>query len=100
MPPLIWSPAALNDVRRLYRFLADKDQAAAERAVGIIRDGLKLIARQPEAGRPVEEMPPEFRQWPIGFGGGGYLALYRYDGRKILVVAVRHQREAGYSRDS
>ena len=33
MPQLIWSPQALIDVQRLYRFLAPKNQDAAKRAV-------------------------------------------------------------------
>lgn len=99
MPSLMWSPAALKDVARLHRFLADRDPEAAARAVRTIRENLKIIARQPEAGRPVEEMPPEFRQWPVPFGRAGYLILYRYDGRAALVLAVRHQREAGYDSD-
>jgi plasmid stabilization system protein ParE len=47
-------------------------------------------------GRPVEELPPEFREWVIEFGSGAYVALYRYDGRGVIILAVRHGREAGY----
>ena len=43
-------------------------------------------------------MPPEYREWPIDFGESGYLALYRYEGDLVTVLAVRHQREAGYGR--
>ncbi|MDB5358738.1 MAG: RelE/ParE family protein cytotoxic translational repressor of toxin-antitoxin stability system [Rhodospirillales bacterium] len=41
-------------------------------------------------------MPPEFREWPIDFGNSGYVALYRYEGGDVLVLAVRHGKEAGY----
>jgi plasmid stabilization system protein ParE len=37
----------------------------------------------------------EFREWIIGFGDTGYVALYRYDGDTVIILAVRHQREAG-----
>lgn len=40
-------------------------------------------------------MAPEFREWLIEFGAGGYVALYRYDGAEVVVLAVRHVREAG-----
>jgi plasmid stabilization system protein ParE len=93
MPRLIWSPPALSDVQRLYRFLADNNADAARRAVKAIRDGVKLIAHQPGIGRPVEEMEPEYREWLIGFGNSGYVALYRYDGQTAVILAVRHQRE-------
>jgi len=41
-------------------------------------------------------MAPEFREWLIPFGGSGYIALYHFDGSRALILAVRHQREAGY----
>lgn len=93
MPRLIWSPPALLDVQRLYRFLAAKDIDAATRAVKAIRAGVKIIALQPEIGRPADEMEPEFREWRINFGDRGYIALYRYDGQMAVIVAVRHQKE-------
>ena len=68
MPRLIWTPEALADVQRLYRFLASKDANAAGRAVQAIRAGVKILAQRPRIGRPVEDMEPEFREWPIGFG--------------------------------
>jgi plasmid stabilization system protein ParE len=96
MPRLIWSPDALQDVSRLYRFLAPKNRNAATRAVSAIREGVRLLRQHPEAGRPVDDMPVEFREWPIGFGSGGYVALYRFDGEEVIILAVRHGREAGY----
>jgi plasmid stabilization system protein ParE len=96
MPRLIWSPNALEDVSRLYRFLAPKNRNAATRAASAIREGVKLLRQHPEAGRPADDMPVEFREWPIGFGSGGYVALYRFDGEEVIILAVRHGREAGY----
>jgi len=96
MPRLIWSPAALRDVQRLHRFLQEKNVDAASRAATAIRDGVKLLALQPGVGRPVEEMEPEFREWLIDFGVSGYIALYRFDGKTAVILAVRHQREVGY----
>jgi plasmid stabilization system protein ParE len=96
MPCLIWSPSALRDVQRLFRFLATKNLDAAKRAVNSIRDGVKVLAVQPGIGRPVGDMEPEYREWPIDFGESGYVALYRYDGATAMILAVRHQREVGY----
>jgi plasmid stabilization system protein ParE len=96
MPRLIWSPSALRDVARLYGFLKPKNPDAAKRAVKAIRQGVRLLATHPEAGRPADEMPPEFREWLIDFGSGGYISLYHYDGIQIVILAVRHTREAGY----
>jgi plasmid stabilization system protein ParE len=96
VPQLIWTPPALADVQRLYRFLAQKDAEAARRAVKAIRAGAKILAHQSRIGRPVEEMDPEFREWLIDFGNSGYVVLYRLDGDRVSILAVRHQRETGY----
>jgi plasmid stabilization system protein ParE len=96
MPPLIWSQPALLDVARLHDFLAPKSRDAAKRAIKAIRQGMKALGKHPQIGRPVEEMPPEFREWIIEFGNSAYLALYRYDGKQVVILAVRHGREAGY----
>lgn len=96
MPRLIWSPGALRDVQRLYRFLAVKNQDAARRVAGALRASVRVLALQPEVGRPVEDMDPEFREWLVDFGDGGYVALYRYDGKTAVILAVRHQKEAGF----
>jgi len=96
MPRLIWSPSALRDVQRLYRFLAGKNTDAAKRAVTAMREGVKILANQPGVGRPADDMDPEYREWMINFGDSGYVALYRFDGQTAIILAVRHQREAGY----
>jgi plasmid stabilization system protein ParE len=80
----------------LHDFLASKSGDAAERAAMAIRQGIKLLAKYPEMGRPVEELPADSREWLIEFGSGAYVALYRYDGKEVVILTVRHGREAGY----
>ena len=65
MPRLRRPQAALRDVARLHDFLAPKSRDAAKRAVRAIRLGLKALGKHPEIGRPVDELPPEFREWVI-----------------------------------
>ena len=96
MPQLIWSPQALLDVQRLYRFLAPKNQDAAKRAITAVRQGVKVLSLQPAMGRPVEDMDDEFRDWIIDFGDSGYVARYRLDSENVIILAVRHQKEAGF----
>lgn len=102
---MIWTPEALRDVQRCHRFLVAKNPAAAMRAVQAIREGVRILVAHPGAGRPVDRLDPQFREWPIGFGDSGYVALYRLeggrpeegrDGNRAVILAVRHQREAGY----
>ena len=96
MPRLIWTPSALLDVQRLYRFLVVKNPDAARRAVKTIRQGAKVLEQQPKVGRPVEEMDNEYRDWIIDFGDRGFVARYRVDPQFVSVLAVRHQKEVGF----
>lgn len=96
MSRLIWSPPALLDVQRVYRFLAINNADAARRAVRAIREGVKILALQPGIGRPAENMEPEYREWMIDFGNSGYIALYRYEHDVVTLLALRHQKEVGY----
>jgi plasmid stabilization system protein ParE len=96
LPRLIWTPAALSDVSRLHAFLFPKSRESARRAVAAIRRSIEELASHPEIGRPVDDMPPEFREWFIRFGDSGYVGLYHYDGEQVTILAVRHGKEAGY----
>ena len=96
MSRLIWSPSALLDVQRLYRFLAPKNLDAAKRAVAAIRQGVKVLEQQPGVGRPVDDMDDEFREWIIDFGDSGYVARYRVDPQSVTILAMRHQNEVGF----
>jgi len=96
MPRLIWTPPALSDVQRLYRFLANKNPDAAKRAVTAIRQGVRILVSQPKVGRVIDDLPEEFREWPIDFGSSGYIVRYRIEADMVVVLAVWHQREAGY----
>jgi len=96
MSRLIWSPPALLDVQRLYRFLALKNTDSAKRVVKELRKCVKVLAMQPGICRPTEGMEPEYREWMINFGDSGYIVLYRYERDVVSILAVRHQKEVGY----
>ena len=96
MPRLKWSQPALLDAARLHAFLAPNSRDAAQRAIKAIRHGVKALGKHPEIGRPVEEMALEFREWVIEFGSGAYIVIYHYDGKQIVILGIRHGREAGY----
>lgn len=96
MPRLIWSEPALASVQRVYRFLAEKNLAAASRAVKAIREGVNILAVHPQVGRVVDEMDEAFRDWPVDFGDSGYMVRYRFDGEQVTILAVRHRKEAGF----
>ena len=96
MSQVILSPAALRDLQRLREFLHSKSPVVAQRAAQTIRAALAQLGQQPAMGRPVEGLPETFREWVIPFGDTGYLARYRQEGGTVVILALRHQREAGF----
>lgn len=96
MSKLIWSPEALIDVQRVYRFLASKNMASAKRAIKAIREGVSVLAQKPNIGRPIENMEEEFRDWIIDFGDSGYVVRYRLNFDTIIILTLRHQKEVGF----
>ena len=93
---MIYAPGAIADLKRLREFLRPKNPVAAKRAAGTIMKALQVLGLQPQIGRPVDDMPDEYREWLIDFGDNGYVARYRFDGEFVTILAVRHQKEAGY----
>jgi len=93
---LVWSPNALLGVQRAYRFLVEKDRDAAKAAASAIRKQAALLKKYPQAGRPADDLDPEHRELIIPFGASGYVMVYEVNADHVIVLAVRHQREAGY----
>ena len=96
MPQVIFTPGAIRDLERLRDFLRPKNPAAAKRAGESIIKAVKVLGHQPQIGRPVPDMSEQYREWPIDFGDSGYVARYRFDGETVTILAVRHQKEAGF----
>ncbi|WP_447704811.1 type II toxin-antitoxin system RelE/ParE family toxin [Methylobacterium brachiatum] len=44
----------------------------------------------------IEDLPEQYRDWLIDFGDSGYVARYRVDDDVVTILAVRHQKEAGF----
>ncbi|MFV3303721.1 type II toxin-antitoxin system RelE/ParE family toxin [Pseudomonas sp. NY15181] len=93
---VIYAPAALRDLERLRRFLRETNPTAARRAGQIILQATQALGAHPQMGRLIDDLPVDYREWPIDFGDSGYLARYRIDGDTLVILAIRHQREAGY----
>ena len=95
MPQVIFAPGAILDVQRLREFLRPKNPLAARRAAETILKALQVLGQQPQIGRPVEDFPEQYREWLIDFGDSGYVARYRLVGEVVIILALRHQKEAG-----
>lgn len=97
MSQVIFAPGAIRDLQRLREFLRPKSADAALRAGEAIRQGVMILGAHPRLGRMVDDLPQEFREWLIDFGDSGYVARYRIDNDAVTILAIRHQKEAGYS---
>ena len=96
MAEVVYSRHAFADLERLADFLAKDAAKAAIAAIDVIRDGIEILERHPLVGRPCEA---RLREILISYGKSGYVALYSHEQQQdvVLVLAIRHQREAGYS---
>jgi plasmid stabilization system protein ParE len=93
------SPTAEVDLERLFDFLLDQadtseDLDRAQAAIEAIRTATQhRLAITPFSFRKAAQNPAQ-RELIIPFGGTGYLALYEIvSASKVVVLAVRHQRE-------
>lgn len=79
----------------MFEFVAAQDPAAAATAVDLIDQALRILERHPLIGRPAGA---GLRELVISRGKSGYVALYEYaqDSDAVLVLAIRHQKEAGF----
>jgi plasmid stabilization system protein ParE len=95
---LIYSRTALHDLEKLVDFLLETDPLAAAETVELIEEAVAVLQRHPLIGRPVES---DLRELVISRGKTGYVALYSFEVEQdaVLILAIRHQREAGYASD-
>jgi plasmid stabilization system protein ParE len=93
---LEYAARAEADLDRIFEFLAGDDLIAAHAAIALIFDALQILERHPAIGRPAEH---GLRELVISRGKSGYVALYDFVEAEdvILLLALRHQREAGFS---
>ena len=91
-----WTDNATAGLKKAYLFLADKSEEAAIGAIKAIREKVLLLEQFPNAGRPADDMEPEYRELLIPFGGAGYVLVYEVLGNSVYILALKHQKEAGY----
>lgn len=87
---------ALADLERLFDFIAAEDPRKAVEQIASVRKAFELLADHPLLGRPAEEGR---RELILSRGRYGYIAKYRWLPAEdtVLILAVRHQLEAGYA---
>jgi addiction module RelE/StbE family toxin len=95
MAQIIYSGQALSDLERISEFLAEDSPALALETLDLIDEAIAILERHPLIGRMAES---HLRELIISQGRTGYVALYSYDqfDDVLLILAIRHQREAGF----
>jgi toxin ParE1/3/4 len=91
------APEVVEDFDRILEYQAQHKVADAAARIMEIVQAIEVLAHNPLIGRPVSNGK---RELVIGRKGRGYMALYQYVDEidTVFVLAVRSQREAGYSR--
>ena len=86
---------AAQDLEELVDFLRTHQADYAVETIDLILNALNILEQHPHMGRMVQN---QLRELIISRGKTGYVALYEYDEAAdvVLVLAIRHQREAGY----
>lgn len=95
MARVVYSRAALDDLERLADVLRDTDPDTAVTTVDLIVDAVSLLQDHPLVGRPLGSGA---RELMISRGRSGYTALYSFEEAHdaVLILGIRHQREAGH----
>jgi plasmid stabilization system protein ParE len=89
---------ALADLERLFDFIAAENPRKAREQILSVRKALELLGDHPLLGRTAEDGR---RELILSRGRYGNIAKYRWlpDEDVVLILAVRHQLEAGYAGD-
>ena len=85
-----------EDFERILRHLVEHDVPDAASRILQIASAIDVLESNPLIGRSTRE---GLRELIIGRRTGGYVALYRYvpEVETVFVLAIRGQREAGYT---
>jgi toxin ParE1/3/4 len=92
------APEVADDFDRILDHLIRYQVEDVNARVRDIIAAISVLERNPLIGRPVDRGR---RELVIGRGSRGYVAVYRYvtEIDTVFVLAVRSQREAGYTQD-
>jgi len=90
------APEVAEDFDRILDYLASDEVENPGQRIGEIVAALEILAQNPLIARPVVNAK---RELVIGHRSHGYVALYRYvpEMDAVFVLAIRSEREAGYS---
>jgi len=79
---------AREDVRRIWRYIADDNAPAADQFIDLLTHNFRLLGANPYAGRRRDELRVGLRS----FIAREYLILYRIQGQTVVILHIVHGR--------
>ena len=94
---IVFADEAFDDLENIFDFNYERDPATALAHIEAVQSAILILEAHPKIGRPIRA-GSTLRELVISHGESGYIALYEHAPAEDLVrvVAIRHQREAGY----
>ena len=86
MPRFTRTAAAERDLAEIWDFIAEYNEAAADRTLREIDARCALLAEHPKMGRDRSEIVLGVRSFPVG----SYLIFYRETAQAIEIIRVLH----------
>jgi len=98
MPKLEYSPAALEKLGAIYRYISDEllNPNGAANTVQSIRDKIETLKYAPGLGAPLASRAPDVPENLKAMRVllcGNYLAFYRCDGESVKIHRIYHTKE-------
>jgi toxin ParE1/3/4 len=86
MPTIVRSSQAEQDIGDIWLFIAEDDEAAANRVKDRLLEVFRMLAANPGAGRARDEIRKGLRSYPVS----NYIVFYRVWRDGIIVARVLH----------
>lgn len=84
MLEIVRLPQAEDDLVAIWNYIADDNEAAADRLLDRIADVARKLAVYPQSGRERPELASGLRSFVIG----NYVLFYLHDSRRLTLVRV------------
>jgi toxin ParE1/3/4 len=88
MSTYVLGPRAREDIEEIWDYTADNwDMEQADRYVGGLQQAIESVARNPNRGRPCDDVRRGYRRYAVG----SHMLFFRLHEQGIEVVRIRHQ---------
>jgi toxin ParE1/3/4 len=86
MPRIVRTYPARDDLRQIWLYLAERNEAAADRLIDRFEHTLQMLARHPLVGEAVPQFRPDLRRFTVGH----YVLYYQPIAGGVRLVRVLH----------